>query len=58
MVTKWRQEIIWIARANPITGLDRPCAKQSAHEDGTYISPIHRRLYPQELYLVLISVRG
>jgi len=32
--------------------------RQSAHEGGKVVSPTHRLLYPQETFLVLISVRG
>jgi hypothetical protein len=32
--------------------------RQSAHEDGKVVSPTHRPPLPQELFLVLISVRG
>jgi hypothetical protein len=33
-------------------------SRQSTHEDGKIVSPMHRPLYPQETFLVLISVRG
>jgi hypothetical protein len=33
-------------------------SKQSAHEGGKFVSPKHRPPLPQEIFLVLISVRG
>ena len=56
-------------RSNPITGLDRPWGFQEvedtrfqdnlAHEGGKVVSPMPRlSLLPQEIFLVLISVRG
>ena len=33
-------------------------SRQSPQEGGKVVSSIHRRLYPQETFLVLISVRG
>ena len=46
---------------NPITGLIPGCwsshiSGPSAHEGGKFVSPTHRPLYPQEIFLVLISV--
>jgi hypothetical protein len=32
--------------------------RKSAHEGGKVVSPTHRRPLPQEIFLVLISVRG
>ena len=40
-------------------GWDSQISRQSAHEDGKFVSPTHRPpLPPQEIFLVLISVRG
>ena len=33
-------------------------SRQSAHEGVKFVSPTHRPLYPQEIFLVLISFRG
>jgi len=33
-------------------------SRQSAHEGGKVVSPTHRPPLPQEIFLVLISVRG
>jgi hypothetical protein len=33
-------------------------SRQSAHEGGKVVSPMHRPPLPQEIFLVLISVRG
>ena len=33
-------------------------SRQSAHEGGKVVSPTHRSPLPQEIFLVLISVRG
>jgi hypothetical protein len=35
-----------------------PDSKQAAHEGGKVVSPTHRPRLPQEMFLVLISVRG
>jgi hypothetical protein len=32
-------------------------SRQSAHEGGKVVNPMHRPLYPQEIFLVLISFR-
>jgi len=40
-------------------GLGSQISRQSAHEDGTVVSLMHRpSLPPKEIFLVLISVRG
>jgi len=39
-------------------GWDSQISKQSAHEGGKVVSPKHRPPLPQEIFLVLISVRG
>jgi hypothetical protein len=54
--------------SSPIRSLDRPLglqeveapriSRQSVHEGGKVVSPKHRATLPQEIPLVLISVRG
>jgi len=56
------------ANSYPCTGLDRllgllevetpRISRQSAHEGGKVVSATHRPPLPQEISLVLISVRG
>jgi hypothetical protein len=38
--------------------LTLPAFRQWAHEGGKVASPIHGRLYPQEIFLILVSVRS
>jgi len=35
-----------------------PDLRQSAHEGGKVVTPMHRPPLPQEIFLALISVRG
>jgi len=39
-------------------GCGSQISRQSAHEGGNVVSPTHRPTLPQEIFLVLISVRG
>jgi hypothetical protein len=44
---------VWIPR-----GWGCRISRQSTHEGGKVVSPTHRPPLPQEIFLVLISVRG
>jgi len=45
--------------SNPITGRGSQISRQSTHEGSKVVSPMHQPpLPPQEIFLVLISVRG
>jgi hypothetical protein len=59
--------MIYLGKAIPIqawigpkgsTRLRLPDFKKIAHEGGKVVSPTHRAPLPQEIFLVLISVRG
>jgi len=56
---KVKQSHYWSGQALRVPGVGgSQISRQLAHEGGKVVDPTHRPPLPQEIFLVLISVRG